>query len=204
MQGHSPFEEAVDSKDVDGNNYVFKESTIFSEYESDCNLTSFKSYQLTSDGFVVVYTDGSCVGNGRSNSKAGIGVYFGPESVYNVSMKLPSAYEPTNNTAELYAVLIALKQCKSMRQQKIEVRSDSKFLLECVTRYIPTWQKNGWIKTNKKAVKHKVELMELAEEMRGLTIRWVHIPGHSSDPRIKGNDYADFLAKMSTQYYFGT
>lgn len=28
------------------------------------------------DGFVHVYTDGSCEGNGRDNAVAGLGVYF--------------------------------------------------------------------------------------------------------------------------------
>jgi len=30
-------------------------------------------------GFVAVYTDGCCRSNGRGNSRAGLGVYWGPD-----------------------------------------------------------------------------------------------------------------------------
>lgn len=34
------------------------------------------SFLVDVDGYVSVYTDGSCEGNGKSNAVAGLGVYF--------------------------------------------------------------------------------------------------------------------------------
>lgn len=33
-------------------------------------------FQIDEEGYVIVYTDGSCIGNGKSNACAGYGVYF--------------------------------------------------------------------------------------------------------------------------------
>lgn len=46
---------------------------------------------------VIVYTDGSCLGNGGKDARAGIGVYFGPSHPLNVSRRLtPDVYRQTN------------------------------------------------------------------------------------------------------------
>lgn len=34
-------------------------------------------FTLNAEGYVIVYTDGSCLGNGRKDACAGFGVYFG-------------------------------------------------------------------------------------------------------------------------------
>ena len=63
---------------------------------------------------IIVYTDGACSNNGRSNARAGFGVYFGKDDPRNVS----EAYkEPqTNNVAELLAIIKAL----SILRQEID------------------------------------------------------------------------------------
>lgn len=37
-------------------------------------------YEVTRDGYVKIYTDGSCLNNGQYNATAGIGVWFGDDS----------------------------------------------------------------------------------------------------------------------------
>lgn len=37
---------------------------------------------------VVVYTNGACFNNGRSNARTGYGVYFGPNNTLNISETL--------------------------------------------------------------------------------------------------------------------
>lgn len=34
-------------------------------------------FAMNSEGYVIVYTDGSCLGNGKKHACAGFGVYFG-------------------------------------------------------------------------------------------------------------------------------
>lgn len=38
-------------------------------------------FEVDSDGFVVVYTDGSCFKNGQADACAGYGVYFGDNHI---------------------------------------------------------------------------------------------------------------------------
>lgn len=38
-------------------------------------------FLLDSEGYVIVYTDGSCFNNGQKNACAGYGVYFGDDHV---------------------------------------------------------------------------------------------------------------------------
>ena len=57
-----------------------------------------------------VYTDGSCLSNGIStDAKAGVGVYWGQDSEYNVSSTMENGAQ-TNSRAELMAIKIALEQ----------------------------------------------------------------------------------------------
>ncbi|KAJ8954018.1 hypothetical protein NQ318_004311 [Aromia moschata] len=61
------------------------------------------------NGYVKVYTDGACENNGRSNARAGIGVWFAtaiPWSYSNISE--PVQGRPTNNHAEIKACTEAL------------------------------------------------------------------------------------------------
>ena len=48
---------------------------------------------------VVVYSDGSCLNNGKKSARAGVGVYFGPDDPRNVSEPLEGAQ--TNQRAEI-------------------------------------------------------------------------------------------------------
>ena len=59
---------------------------------------------------IYVYTDGSCINNGKANAKAGIGIYFGENDSRNVSRKFKG--KQSNNTAELTALIDVSKILK--------------------------------------------------------------------------------------------
>ncbi|KAI8323162.1 hypothetical protein GQ54DRAFT_242304, partial [Martensiomyces pterosporus] len=52
---------------------------------------------------VVVYTDGSCINNGKPGATAGAGAYFGPNDPRNYSGRLSGGAQ-TNQRAELEAI----------------------------------------------------------------------------------------------------
>ena len=56
---------------------------------------------------LIVYTDGSCLGNGRSGAKAGYGVYFGRDDARNEWKRVTGPQ--TNNRGELMGVIRALE-----------------------------------------------------------------------------------------------
>lgn len=151
--------------------------------------------RYTSTGSLVVYTDGSCLSNGRLNPLAAIGIYFGPECPLNLSRRLPDIYNPSNNTAEIVAVITVLHFCKVNRIWDVEIRTDSQYLISCVLQHMETWKLNGWIKTNGKPVVNASELKELSDAMREIRVKFVHVTGHAHD---EGNRCADFLARMAT------
>jgi ribonuclease HI len=170
--------------------------SLISFYEPDRSLVCTKDgFRINSAGFVVVYTDGSCLGNGKDNAKASIGVYFAADSPHNISQPLSSHYKKSNNAAEIVASIEAFKLCLRHNHKLIELRTDSKFLIGCVLEHLEKWKTNGWLKTNGKPVSNKEELEELDRTLRGLTVRWVYVPGHSNEI---GNDCADFLARLAT------
>lgn len=168
---------------------------LTSNYEPDSSLRTIGEFRVTSTGFTVVYTDGSCLANGTDKAVSSIGVYFSKDCPFNISRQLPSRYKQSNNAAEIVASTEAFRLCKRKKLILIELRTDSKFLLGCVLEHMLTWKKNGWVKTNGKPVTNRVELEELDQVLKGLIVRWVYVPGHSNET---GNDCADFLARLAT------
>ena len=82
-----------------------------------------------------VYTDGACSNNGRSNAKAGLGIYFGENDPRNSSERIIG--KQTNNTAELTAILraAAILQREIMAGYTIHIYTDSDYAKRCCTTY---------------------------------------------------------------------
>jgi len=90
----------------------------------------------------VVYTDGSCLGNGKTKGRAGAGVWWGEGDSNNLSERLYGVQ--TNNRAELWAAIRALQQSTEWGLPEVEVRTDSKYTIQGITSWIVKWKRNGW------------------------------------------------------------
>ena len=134
---------------------------------------------------VVIYTDGACSGN---PGPGGWGV------VMRCQDKEKELYgaEPltTNNRMELMAAIQALEALQ--RPTAVSLHTDSKYLLDGITKWIPNWQRNGWMTAAKKPVKNDDLWRRLVEAMRPHDVSWVWVKGHAGDP---GNERADALAR---------
>jgi len=140
--------------------------------------------------WTTVYTDGACKGNGGPESTAGIGVWWGPDDSRNLSERCPGAQ--TNNRAELIAIIRALESFPS--EQKLLLRSDSKYATQCVTDWLPNWREHGFKTSNGSKIANLeliLYLEALMERKSPGTIRLEWVAGHSGDV---GNDAADNLA----------
>ncbi|KAI8906010.1 ribonuclease H-like domain-containing protein, partial [Gorgonomyces haynaldii] len=138
---------------------------------------------------LVVYTDGACSSNGTSSAKAGIGVYFGPDDPRNVSCPLPDVQgqHPTNNRAELYAVIKAMETV----EEKCIIYTDSQYTVKGLTEWMPGWKKRGWTKADGKAVLN-VDLWKRLDTIYDKhKHQIVHVKGHVGN---HGNEMADRLA----------
>ena len=93
------------------------------------------SFQLDPDEYVQVYTDGACSANGRSGARAGLGVYWGDGHPLNISE--PVSGRATNNCGEIQAATRAIKLAINQGVKKLAVNTDSKFLINSVTKWMP-------------------------------------------------------------------
>ncbi|XP_051173775.1 ribonuclease H1-like [Leptopilina boulardi] len=149
-----------------------------------------QNFNIDDDGFVSVYTDGSCSFNGLQNAKAGIGVWFGQNHPLNVSE--PIFGRSTCNVAEIMAVTKAVNVAKEAGIKKLRIYTDSKFVVQSVTTWMPKWKINGWKGSKKKPVINKNELITLDEALKSIEVSWIHVSSHSG---IHGNEMANLLAK---------
>ncbi|KAF9780845.1 hypothetical protein BJ322DRAFT_1011739, partial [Thelephora terrestris] len=81
---------------------------IFTEKENLVNatalLTTNNETQATTE--LTVYTDGSCIGNGTAEARAGSGVWYAPQDPRNASIRVPGKAQ-SNQVGELLAILHA-------------------------------------------------------------------------------------------------
>ncbi|XP_015597412.1 ribonuclease H1 [Cephus cinctus] len=179
-----------ESRDSEGAHYGISQRS----YSTQRRYT----FDIDSDGYVNVYTDGACSSNGYSHAKAGIGVYFGDNHPLNVSQ--PVSGRATNHNAEIQAVTKALEQAKKAKIKYIKINTDSRFLINCINHWMPKWKRNGWRTRKGKNVINKQELIQMENAMNGLNVIFEYVPGHQG---IYGNEMADKLACEGAADYRG-
>lgn len=148
------------------------------------------AFRRQKEGFL--YIDGSCRNNGQKNAIAGVGVWIGYCHPLNLSKRVDPKYPQTNNTAEIMAAKEACDIAKIMGYKKVCMITDSQFLIQCYTKYLPFWSTNGWKTQKGQKVRNKGPLKALQASAQGLHIRFMHVKAHSSNI---GNCNADKLAK---------
>lgn len=149
---------------------------------------------------IIVYTDGACSNNGRSNARAGFGVYFGKDDSRNAS----EAYKgpQTNNVAELLAIIKALSILRQEidNGEKIIIYSDSKYAIRCCTDYGEKCEKKNWKKKKFEDIPN-VKIVRTAYLFcKGKkNIEFIHINAHTGlqDRHSLGNENADRLANLA-------
>jgi ribonuclease HI len=153
----------------------------------------------SSESAVVVYCDGSCLGNGQEGSVAGVGVWFGDNHPMNVSEPLEGEKQ-TNQRAELTAAIRAVEQADAQygREATLEIRTDSKYTIGCVTEWIPRWRCNKWKTASGQPVSN-VDLITCLDQLcasRPGRITWTHVFGHTGE---YGNTNADKLSVLGAE-----
>lgn len=150
---------------------------------------------------IKVFTDGSCINNGKENVKGGIGIYFCEDDPRNVSLKLKEK-DVTNNIAELTAILVALKILENeiFNATKILVISDSEYAIRCCTNYGKKLAENNW-KTSTSKIPPNLDLVKKLYEIcsKFKNIKFKHIMAHTgnNDYYSLGNNQADLLASKA-------
>lgn len=139
--------------------------------------------------FVQLFTDGACSGNPGPGGWAYILRH--PASG---AEKESSGGEPnsTNNRMELQAVIEGLAALQ--RRSRVEVVTDSAYVLKGSRDWLPGWKRNGWKRKEGKQlkpVKNVEQWQKLDELLSRHVIRWTHVRGHAGHPE---NERCDELA----------
>lgn len=134
---------------------------------------------------VEIYTDGACQGNPGPGG-------WGAVLRYKNTEKELSGYDPatTNNRMELQAAIEGLTALS--RPMTVDLYTDSQYLRDGVTKWLPQWKAKNWRLSTKKPVKNK-DLWEDIEKLCQVhQIRWHWVRGHCGHPE---NERADALAR---------
>jgi ribonuclease HI len=95
----------------------------------------------------------------------------------------------TNNRMELMAAIEGLNALK--RPCHVTLSTDSRYVMDGLTKWIKGWQKNGWKTAAKQPVKNADLWQALIDAAKPHRIQWLWVKGHAGHP---DNERADKLA----------
>jgi ribonuclease HI len=136
---------------------------------------------------VLIYTDGACRGNPGPGGWAALLVAGGQR-------KEVSGAEAatTNNRMELKAAIEGLSALK--RRCRVLLYTDSKYVLQGITEWLPQWKARGWRTAAREPVKNQDLWEKLDAAAAEQDIEWHWVKGHSGHD---GNEYVDALANRA-------
>ncbi len=134
---------------------------------------------------VTIYTDG-----GARPNPGGPGGWAALLSSGGHQRELSGA-EPatTNNRMELTAAIMALEALREPCQ--VTLYTDSQYLKNGITQWLPGWLERGWKTAARKPVKNQALWQRLHDASRRHEIEWHWVRGHAGNP---DNQRVDRLA----------
>lgn len=138
---------------------------------------------------VQIITDGACLGNPGPGGWASI-LRYGRHKT-----ELSGLEEhTTNNRMELTAAVRGLSALKEPCE--VEVITDSEYLKNGITEWLPRWKRNGWKTSTKTPVKNQDLWEQLDSLVQRHKTRWVWTKGHAGH---EDNNRADELASAAAR-----
>ncbi len=134
---------------------------------------------------VEIYTDGACSGNPGPGGWGALLRWNGTEKELSGGER-----ETTNNRMEMMAAIKALETLK--RAVPVDLYTDSTYVRDGITKWLPGWKARGWKTAGKKPVKNQDLWERLEAALQDHDIKWHWVKGHSGHPE---NERADELAR---------
>jgi ribonuclease HI len=140
---------------------------------------------------ISIHTDGACSKNPGPGGW-GVVIHFSDGSTKELGGGIR---ETTNNQMELQGAISALEFLATHKQSTpVDLYTDSKYVLDGITKWIKGWKKNGWKTKDNKPVKNQ-EFWQQLDPLNTSNIRWHWVEGHSGDP---DNERCDAIARSYT------
>jgi len=134
---------------------------------------------------VEIYTDGACSGNPGPGGWGAVLRWKGNEREL-----CGGEGDTTNNRMELMAAIQALETLK--RPVIARIYTDSKYVRDGITEWLPRWKARGWKTADKKPVKNVDLWQRLERALEQHRVEWQWVKGHAGHPE---NERADELAR---------
>jgi len=148
-----------------------------------------------------IYTDGSCLPKPR---RGGIGIRYlyldETEIEHTIDLNLEGFSGATNNQMELYAVIEGIKNSTSqdlpIQYNNIEVRTDSRYVVDNFNNAVYYWSKSGWLNRYGRPIENAELWKKLIKVVKNVrcSVKLAWVKGHKDDPQ---NKVVDKLAKKS-------
>ncbi len=133
---------------------------------------------------VAIFTDGACKGN------PGPGGWGALLRMGEKEKELSGGEaDTTNNRMELTAAIRGLEALK--RPCRVTLTTDSRYVMDGLTKWIHGWRKNGWKTADRKPVKNADLWQELLAAAAPHRIDWKWVKGHAGHTE---NERVDKLA----------
>ncbi len=138
---------------------------------------------------VEIYTDGACTGNPGKGGYGAVLIYNGNEKRISKGFR-----KTTNNRMELMAAIEALMLLKE--DCEVRLYSDSKYLTDAINqKWLYSWQKNGWKKSDKKPVLNRDLWEQLIVLLSKHKVKFIWVKGHD------GNAYNEICDTLAVDAY---
>jgi ribonuclease HI len=163
-------------------------NNIKSNYKITINMTN-----IYYDKFIV-YTDGACRNNGKSNALSSIGIYFSNRNLKKIDSvsEVLKMNNHTNNIAELTAINKSLRIIKENDiKLPIQLYTDSQYSIKTLTKWYPNWSEKD--KKTKKNVPLITDTYNLICDIKP-ELNYVKAHTGNGDEHSLGNAIADQLA----------
>jgi ribonuclease HI len=153
-----------------------------------------------------LYTDGSCINNGKKTANAGYAVVYPEQNNHSWGAPLELGESQTNQTAELRAIYEGLVRGKTLMGDPSEIQAriytDSEFSINCLTKWITGWKKKNWMTAEGKPVVHRIIIEKITAELACYSGHvFTHVKAHTggTDEHSKWNQVADELARKAVE-----
>ncbi|NEG95209.1 ribonuclease HI [Bifidobacterium sp. SMB2] len=146
---------------------------------------------------ITVSTDGSALGNpngpmGWAWADHEVDAGGRPGHEHPGDCDAGGATNGTNQIGELCAVLEALRAHPG--EEPLVIETDSQYAINCSTKWVHGWKRNGWKNSQKKPVKNAqlVKAIDAEISRRAGSVKFVWVKGHAGNA---GNEKVDELAR---------